>query len=295
MERVEVLSGVEAALGLRLPDDVAQRVLTVRQLVDAVRPLATAAASAVSQGEADPWARLLAAHDDDGDVKPVLERRPRAAVAAYLAARAAHLLARALLGLRVHGAEQLPEDGPFVISPNHQSYLDPVLLVGSLSFRTFRRLFFVGASEYFETPWRRRLARLANVLPIDPDANLLRALRAGVAGLRHGLVLMLFPEGERSPDGAPRHFKKGAAIAAIQTKVPIVPVAIHGLAEIWPRGGPFRWRALLPWSGTRCVIRFGAPIEPAAAGAGGYESHTASLRRAVVGMWEELDGRQASS
>ena len=117
-----------------------------------------------------------------------------------------------------------------MISPNHQSYLDPALLVGSLPFRTFRRLFFVGASEYFETPWRRRLARMANVVPIDPDANLLRALRAGVAGLRHGLVLMLFPEGERSPDGSPRHFKKGAAIAAMQTKVPIVPVAIHGLA-----------------------------------------------------------------
>jgi 1-acyl-sn-glycerol-3-phosphate acyltransferase len=117
-------------------------------------------------------------------------------------------------------------------------------------------------------------------------------MQAGAFGLRHNLVLTLFPEGERSPDGTPRRFKKGAAITALQMRVPIVPVALHGLFEIWPRGGALRWGALLPWARTRCAVRFGPPI-PAEASPEGqadrYEHHTALLRSAVVAMWDDLE------
>jgi 1-acyl-sn-glycerol-3-phosphate acyltransferase len=138
----------------------------------------------------------------------------------------------------------------------------------------------------------RRLAELMNVVPVDPDANLLRAMQAGAFGLRRGLILTLFPEGERSPDGSPRRFKKGAAITALQSGVPIVPVALHGLFEIWPRGRGMRWGALLPWSRTRCTVRFGSPIPPAKSPEGTadrYERHTALLKAAVVEMWNDLE------
>ena len=57
----------------------------------------------------------------------------------------------------------------------------------------------------------RKLARLLRVVVVDPDANLVPAMRAGAFGLRHGRVLILYPEGERSIDGSPKTFKKGAA------------------------------------------------------------------------------------
>ena len=57
-----------------------------------------------------------------------------------------------------------------------------------------------------------------NVVPVDPDTNLVRAMQAGAFGLRHGKILVLFPEGERSPDGTPRTFKKGAAILSDATR-----------------------------------------------------------------------------
>jgi long-chain acyl-CoA synthetase len=211
---------------------------------------------------------------------------------AYAVVRIVQWLARLLLGLRVEGRDQLPADGALVLCPNHQSYLDAFLLVGALPYRTFRRLFYVGASEYFETPFMRKLAEAMNVVPVDPDANLLRAMQAGAFGIRRGRILTLFPEGERSPDGAPRRFKKGAAITALQTQVPIVPVALHGLFEVWPRGSGFRWAALLPWSRTRSTVRFGPPI-PASASPEGepdrYDRHTARLRSAVVDMWNDLE------
>jgi long-chain acyl-CoA synthetase len=291
MERVELLSKLEHEFGVDVPDEAAQGILTVRQLAEAINPLTRAEASP-AQPAVDPWARVLAADESDPVLASILRPKPLFGAFAYAVVRTVHVLARVLLGLRVEGRGHLPSEGTFLISPNHQSYLDAFLLVGALPYRTFRRLFFVGASEYFETPFTRKLAELMNVVPVDPDANLLRAMQAGAFGLRHNLVLTLFPEGERSPDGTPRRFKKGAAITALQMRVPIVPVALHGLFEIWPRGGGLRWGALLPWARTRCAIRFGPPI-PAEASpetqAERYEHHTALLRSAVVAMWDDLE------
>ena len=295
MERVELLSQLEHEFGVDVPDDVAQGILTVRDLVDAIDPAAAAAADPAPTASVDPWARVLTADESDPVLAAVLRPKPVFGAFAYAVVRTLHLMARACLGLRVEGREHLPAEGTFVFSPNHQSYLDAFLLVGTLPYRTFRRLFFVGASEYFETPFMRKLAELMNVVPVDPDANLLRAMQAGAFGLRRDLILTLFPEGERSPDGAPRRFKKGAAITALQTRVPIVPVALHGLFDVWPRGDGIRWSALLPWSRTRCTVRFGPPIPPDASPADArdrYEHHTALLRSAVVEMWNDLEGRR---
>ena len=93
-------------------------------------------------------------------------------------------------------------------------------------------------------PW---LARTINIVPVDPDANLVTAMRAGATGLAMGKVLILFPEGERSIDGTPTKFRKGAAILSAHRAVPIVPVALDGLYEVWPRGRHLNWRRLLPW------------------------------------------------
>ncbi|MFO7694697.1 MAG: AMP-binding protein [Vicinamibacterales bacterium] len=291
MERVELISRLEHDFGVDVPDDVAHGVLTVRHLAEAIASLASGAFPR-AQAAADPWARVLTADECDPVLAEVVRPKPAFGRFAFLVVRALHLGARLLLGLRVAGREHLPAAGTFILSPNHQSFLDAFLLAGALPYRTFRRLFFVGASEYFETPFMRRLAERMNVVPVDPDANLLRAMQAGAFGLRRNLILTLFPEGERSPDGAPKRFKKGAAITALQAQVPIVPVALHGLFEIWPRGEGLRWSALLPWARTRCAIRFGRPVPPESspeAGAGRYERHTALVRSAVVKMWEELE------
>ena len=66
-------------------------------------------------------------------------------------------------------------------------------------------------------------------------------MRAGAFGLSHGLNLILYPEGERSIDGTPRTFKKGAAILSVHMQVPIVPIAIDGFHDASP-GGTVRLR-----------------------------------------------------
>jgi len=290
MERVELLTKLEQMSSVDVPDDLAHRIYTVRELIEAVRPTA-AGEAATDRSGADPWARILGEPIDDPAISAILKERPITTPLFYAIVRIGHLLARWLMGLRVVGRERVPDQAPCIISPNHQSYLDPFLVVGALPYRLFKRLFFVGASEYFNTPVTARLAAMMNVIPVDPDANLVRAMQAGGFGLRNNRILVLFPEGERSPDGTPRKFKKGAAILAQQLGAPILPVAIDGVQLVWPRGSGLHWRALRPWAGTRSAIEFGQPIPPtAAADADGdrYAALTAVLRARVVSMWESL-------
>ena len=130
----------------------------------------------------------------------------------------------------------------------------------------------------------RVLARWLRVMLVDPDANLIPAMRAGAFGLRHGLALILYPEGERSIDGTPRIFKKGAAILSIHMQVPIVPLAIEGFYEAWPRNKSFQRFAPLK-------MAFGDPIMPpseSAASEQAYDKLTADLRARIVEMWEGL-------
>src|SRR5260221_5760542 len=121
-----------------------------------------------------------------------------------------------------------------IITPNHQSFLDGFVVASALPFHALRRIFFVGAAEYYQTRASRWLARLANIVPVDPDANLVEAMQVSAAGLRSGHVLVLFPEGERTIDGEVKTFRKGAAILASHLHVPIVPAALDGLYAIWP-------------------------------------------------------------
>jgi 1-acyl-sn-glycerol-3-phosphate acyltransferase len=107
------------------------------------------------------------------------------------------------------------------------------------------------------------MARKLNIVPVDADANLVKAMQAGAYGLRRGKTLVLFPEGERAIDGEPGRFKRGATILASRLEVPIVPAAFDGLFHVWPRSRPFNWRALLPWSGVRVTLRFGPALQPA--------------------------------
>ena len=60
-------------------------------------------------------------------------------------------------------------------------------------------------------------------------------MKAGAIGLKNGKVLNIYPEGERAFDGELHTFKKGAAILATELDLPIIPVALDGLQNVWAR------------------------------------------------------------
>jgi long-chain acyl-CoA synthetase len=286
MDRVALLAHVCHAEGVTLRADAEQQICTLRDLVDVVVANATPAAGSSTAAARDTWRRLLTRDAPDERLVRQLRRpRPFAAIFFFCVGLLIRFVLRLGCRLEVRGIEHLPSAGGYLVCPNHQSYIDGVLIPAIVPFRVFRRMFFVGASEYFESPFMRRLAYALDIVPVDPDANLVRALQAGAAGLRSGRVLTIFPEGERSIDGSVRRFRKGAVILSHELGVPIVPVGIEGTFDVWPRKRPFNWRALVPGAGPRIRVWFGRPVMPPS-GEQDYAAGTERLRDRVAELRE---------
>jgi long-chain acyl-CoA synthetase len=287
MQRVELLSRLEEELGGNLEESRLAEIYTVRDLIDAVLQSAASgdgkpAARAVFAG----WKAIL--HEDPEDPEALALARPSHFKTTFwfLVSRLLQVVSLDLFDLKVSGIEKLPKSGAFLLCSNHQSYLDPIILASVLPAEVCQRAFAVGTSDIFSEGLMRLVARSLKVVVVDPDANLIPAMRAGAFGLRHGMVLVLYPEGERSIDGTPRIFKKGAAILSIQLQIPIVPIAIEGFYDAWPRAKPFQGFEPLK-------IVFGDPIIPppeAEASEEAYEKLTAELKSRIVTMWEGLRG-----
>ena len=167
--------------------------------------------------------------------------------------------------LTVDGRQHLP-DGPFLLCSNHASHADSAALM-TASGRRFRNFALIGASDYFFHSRRLRwsVSPLMNVIPIERKPGP-KSLSACLATCRkfleqNGGILILYPEGTRSPDGQMRAFKTGAGLFAISLGVPVVPARIEGTHQILPKGRS------VPRTGP-VTVRFGAPLETASWGFG---------------------------
>jgi long-chain acyl-CoA synthetase len=279
MERVEFFASLEQVLNLKLPEDFGADILTVRDLILQLERQAGAATRAGAASR-QSWTSILSEESLDREETAQFRMSgPALTAIKYGCVRLLDwLLFQPLLRLDVRGAEHLPAEGTFLICPNHQSYLDPFVLVAALPYRVFRRMFFVGYSVFFGTRLMATAARLANIVLVDPDAHLLRAMKAGAYGLRKGRILCIFPEGGRSFDGELQDFKKGAAILSRELSVPIVPVIILGTHLVWARDSA---RIRLH----KVKVHFGKPVFPSpSAAADPYQADTDALRSKIEEM-----------
>jgi long-chain acyl-CoA synthetase len=285
MQRVELLAALEQQLGGDVPEAQLGEIYSVRDLVDAV--LASAERGEGQAGATAPaWSTILSEPTTDPEVLALARHHLFADVFFFVVGRLVYLFTLDRFHLKIRGLENLPEKGPYLLCSNHQSYIDPIVMAATLPWRLFRLTFALGTSEIFGQGFMRHLARWLRVVVLDPDANLVPAMRAGAFGLNHGRILILYPEGERTNDGSPRVFRKGAAILSIHTQAPIVPVAIEGFYEAWPRHKKYPKFA-------RLQLVFGKPIQPppvSDASEAVYEQLTSDLKSTVVAMWKDLGG-----
>ena len=158
--------------------------------------------------------------------------------------------------LRVEGMENLPDKGPFIIAPNHVSYLDALVVAAALPHGMLRHTYWAGwTGAAFGNPLTRLVSRLTQVVPVDPGRAGLSSLAFGAAVLRRGQNLVWFAEGERSPTGSLQPFKAGVGMLLGYYPVPVVPAFIRGTYEIMPRG---RFLRRLK----KVTVTFGDPVDP---------------------------------
>lgn len=162
-----------------------------------------------------------------------------------------HRFCRFYFGLELAGTENIPAAGPVIITPNHQTYADPPLVTIPVR----RPVYYMAWSRLFEVPALGWAIRRLRAFPVQIESSDARATREAVRLLQAGEALMIFPEGERSRDGALRRFKLGAFRLAVSLGVPILPVTIAGAHDSWPPG------RLLPRRG-RVRIIYHPPILP---------------------------------
>jgi 1-acyl-sn-glycerol-3-phosphate acyltransferase len=137
-----------------------------------------------------------------------------------------------LFSLRIEGGEHIPRRGPALLIANHQSFLDPILL-GLCSSRPLR---FLARRTLFKKGFFGWLIRALRAVPIDQEGVGKEGLRTILDELQAGEAVVVYPEGERTHDGAVQALKPGIHLLIRRTRAPIVPVGIAGAFAAWPRG-----------------------------------------------------------
>ena len=163
---------------------------------------------------------------------------------------------RVLYRATVSGIENVPADGPAIISPNHRSFFDSPLVMAMSP----RPVIFLGKAEYMDSRTTKYLFPAIGMVPIKRDAKKasMAALETAADLLRDGQLVGIFPEGTRSRDGYLHRGHSGVAHLAAITGAPIIPVGITGTQRVQPIGAavprPFRGPVRM---------QFGEPIRPA--------------------------------
>jgi len=183
-------------------------------------------------------------------------------------------LVRLFTPLRNYGVERVPRTGGVVLAFNHFHWIDPPVF-GALSPRT---IYFLAKAEAHAVPGLGDLIRSFGGISVrrgESDREAVRRMREVV---RDGHVLGLFAEGTRQRSGVPGVVQPGAAMAALQESVPVVPAAIHG--SQWWKPGNFH-----PVS-----VAWGEPMrfDGLPKGAKGYREASAAIQERIHGLHDWL-------
>ncbi|MFO8027249.1 MAG: AMP-binding protein [Opitutales bacterium] len=253
LEWVELSLAIEAATGASVDEAMIARVDRVRDLLEAITEAEESGGEQVTQSLRNPESAL-----NESERKWTQARGPvRWAMASiFFAFVYAYLHLR--LRVRATGLDNLPSEGPCILTPNHLSYLDAPCLAVTLGYRRARRFFWAGSTEVmFRNIFTREISRLAQVVPIDARRGPISSLTVPAYVLHQNHPLVWFPEGRISPDGSLQDFQPGIGLLLKQRDLPIIPVRIEGTDEALPKG------RRLPRRG-EVNVRFGEALETSA-------------------------------
>lgn len=157
--------------------------------------------------------------------------------------------------LSVKGLDNLPSS-PFIMAPNHQSFLDGLFITSFLSNKTNKQTYFFAKAKHVKSGLLKFLADQNNIIVVDVEEDLKAAIQKLSVVLKSGKNIIIFPEGTRTKSGSLGAFKRTFAILSRELNVPVVPVAIDGAYSALPSG------SLLPKPLQPIRVNFLTPLWP---------------------------------
>ena len=264
LDKVGLQSFIESTFGMEVTQDKLIVLGSVKGIAEYIHKQKTK----MEVGETD-WKALLSA-----DSKSLV--LPETSLLYTLYAKSFKGFFRLYNRLAVKGVENIPANGPFIIAPNHQSFLDGPLAVTGMNSKTIRDCYFYATEEHVKGTVVKYLARHNNIILME-RRNLKNSILKLSEVLKQGKNIVIFPEGSRTHNGKLSAFKKTFAILSKEINVPIVPVCIKGAFEANPRGK----NTYKPHS---ISIEYLSPIQPTDQDT--YESLTAKVKSAISSCLE---------
>lgn len=161
------------------------------------------------------------------------------------------IIALLMFRVRYSGQKNIPSEGGVLVVSNHQSLFDPPLV----GIACHRRMNYLARDSLFRFPLFGRLIKSLNAIAIDREGVGIAGIKESLKRLKRGEMVVVFPEGTRTPDGQIKPFRPGFTSLAVRSRAAILPVAIEGAYECWPRNQTF------PHPG-KIRVQYGRPILP---------------------------------
>ena len=167
-----------------------------------------------------------------------------------------------LCRIEIEGEENLPEEGPYVLAPNHYSEIDP-LVVAVAVWRLGRAPRFMAKDSLFRVPVLGAVMRRTGMIPVaraSSSSSARQTLSAAEQLVEHGRGVIVYPEGTltRDPDLWPMRGKTGAVRVALEGDIPLIPLAHWGVQEVMPRYG----KSISLWPPRKRVrVVIGEPVD----------------------------------
>lgn len=159
----------------------------------------------------------------------------------------------------IEGLDNIPKEGPVILAFNHISFLDPFASAYAVHLAG-RRPRFLGKAELFDDKRIAWILKGAKQIPVHRGtATAPMALDHALDALHDDQVIVIFPEGTitTDPDLHPMAPKTGLARLALASGAPVLPCALWGTANIWPKGFAKRW-----WPPKQDIlVRIGEPMK----------------------------------